>query len=90
MLFANIGPKRAFQINNRANMRPTSTKNGTNLAQGDGKGYQTINNNMKTQKDANAKHQNEKRCASFKVRRFPQKSEGSTAGRLLIAYEIKG
>ena len=67
MLFTNIGPKRALQINKRTNMAPTSIKNETNLAQGGGKGYQQINKNMKKNKQtANARHQNEKTCFIFR------------------------
>ena len=40
-----------------ANMAPTSTNNGTYLAQGDGKGYPKINTNMKKKKKR--KNQNE-------------------------------
>ena len=52
-------------------------------------GYQQINKHIKKQKNnANAKHPNENTCVFvFNVRRFPQNSEGSTAGRLWMFYE---
>ena len=87
MLFANIGPKRAFQINIRTKMAAKSTQNGTNLAHGGGKGYQQINKIMKIK---NTPTQSIKVIICvFNVRRFPQKSEGSAAGRLLMFYETK-
>ena len=58
-------------------MAPKSTKNGTNLAQGGGKGYQ----------NANEKHPNE--FVFLMCGDFPQTSEGSTAGRLPVFYEKK-
>ena len=56
MLFANIGPKMAFQINKRTKTAPTSIKNRTILAKGGGKGYQQINKKMWKQQ------KNEKTC----------------------------
>ena len=66
-------------------MAPKSIQNGANLAQGVGKGYPEINRNMKNGKKRKRKHKNEKneRFVLY-VRRFPQKTEGSTGGRLLV------
>jgi hypothetical protein len=47
---------------NRPKMVPESITNGTNLAQGEGKGYPKINKNMKSKKtNVNAKNQHEKK-----------------------------
>ena len=73
-----VGPK----------MAPKSIQNGANLAQGVGKGYPKINKNMKNRKNANANTKMRK-TYFFYVRRFPQKTEGSTAGRLPMFYEKK-
>ena len=67
-----VGPKIA----------PQSIQNGANLAQGVGKGYPKINNNMK-KKNRKRKHNND----IFYMRRFPQTTEGSTAGRLPMFYQ---
>ena len=64
-----------------------STKNGTKLAKGGGKGYQQITQNVKKE---NATHTNEKTTyLCFNLWRFLQKSEGSTARRLQMFYEKK-
>ena len=69
-------------------MAPTSIQNGANLAQGVGKGYSKINKNMKNRRNANANTNNIVLRFCY-VRRFPQKTEGSTAGRLPMFYEQK-
>ena len=66
-------------------MAPTSIQNGANLAQGVGKGYPKINNNIKLEK-RKRKHTNDKTVFCC-VRRFSQKTEGSMAGRLSMFYE---
>ena len=71
-------------------MAPTSIQNGANLAQGVGKGYPKINKNMKQKEKANANTKMRNKSLSFYyVRRFPQTTESSTAGRLPMFYEKK-
>ena len=88
MLFANIGPKRASQINNRTQMASTSTKHGTNLAQGGCQGLPTNQRKYKQIKKTQTQNTN-MRSYVFFVGRIPQTSEGSTAGRLQMFYKKK-
>ena len=74
MLFANIDPQRAFQINNRTNIAQISTKNGTNLAQGNGKGTNKSTNIWNKRK--NEKYPNEETCVVFQYAAFFSKVGG--------------
>ena len=71
-------------------LAPKSIQNRTNLAQGVGKGYPEININIKkiekTQTQTQQLEQKKIYIYIFYVRRFPQKTEGSTAGRLPMFF----
>ena len=71
----------------RSTMAPDLAQNRTNLGQGGGVGRGTRTSTCFLFFNANAKNHNKKKLVFWQVGRFPQNSEGSTAGRLQWYYE---
>ena len=68
-------------------MAPKATTNETNLDQGGGQGVPENQRKYEEKKNANVKNPQKEKLVFWNVVRFSQKSEASTAGRLLRFYE---